>query len=470
MTAFMLIPAVLLFLLSGHIILKLADRNGSSGLSALAWAGLSFMLGLGAISLQMFFYSLVSIPFNTILVSGPWIAAGAVMLFHPAFKRKGFRPEEGRAGWPGIILAAVILSQVLYSFAYSLTMPLSGWDAWFIWFVKARAFFMDKGVEPAFLTNPVYVQDHPEYPLLVPLAISWVYTAMGSAGEWAGKALYPLQFAALLSIFHFAVKKTSCSKQAGLIFTALLSMTPLLLIHAGGFPVQVDPSYAVKDQAGYADLAIAIYFLASGLFIFLFARDGGPHFIMLASIMLAMGAWTKNEGLTFALIGFVILAFSAFFKHRMDSKTLAFALIFLVIFILPWSVFKSVHGLGSEYVENMGPGVFFANLSRLSEIVPFTARYMFLKPGIMGLVWWAYVISSVLNMKNVLRSRTFALHALILGQLCAYIFVYIITPVDLKWHLGTSLDRLLLHLIPLGMLASAVNLTALARGDSRERQ
>lgn len=470
MTVFMLIPAVLLFFLSGHIILKFADRKGAATFGPLPWAGFSFMLGLGAVSLQMFFYSLISIPFNVILISAPWIALGAAMMFLPAFKRTGFAADTEKTGWAGIVLLIIILSQVLYSFAYSLAMPLSGWDAWFIWFVKARAFFMDKGVSAAFLTDPVYVQDHPEYPLLVPLALSWIYTAIGAAEETAGKVIYPLQFIALLSIFYYGAAKTS-GKKTSLLFTTLLSITPLVLIHAAGFPVQVDPAYAARDLTGYADLAVSIYFLSAGVFIFRYSREEGPAFAILASLMLAIGAWTKNEGLTFALIGFIILVVSAFIKNKKDLKTIVFALIPLVVFILPWSVYKSVHGLGSEYVENMGPSIFFSNLARLSEIIPFIAKYMFMKPGVMGLVWWAYVISAVLSIRHVLSSRNLVLHVLILGQLSAYIFVYIITPVDLKWHLNTSLDRLVLHLIPLGMLSAAINLSMLAGSSgSRERQ
>lgn len=470
MSVFMLIPAVLLFFLSGHVMLKLADRKGAASLSPLPWAGVSFMLGLGAVSLQMFFYSLLSIPYNVILIAAPWIALGAALLFMPAFKRTGFATDNEKTGFAGIVLFIIMLSQVLYSFAYSLTMPLSGWDAWFIWFVKARAFFLDKGISAVFLTDPVYIQDHPEYPLLVPLALSWIYTAIGAASETAGKVIYPLQFAALLSIFYYGAARAS-GKKTGLIFATLLSITPIVLVHSAGFPVQVDPAYTSRDLTGYADLAASIYFLGAGVFILLYAREQGPVFAILASIMLAMGAWTKNEGLTFALIGFIILAVTAFAGGRKDFRILAFAVIPLVVFILPWSAYKSVHGLGSEYVENMGPSVFFSNLTRLSEIVPFIAKYMFVKPGAIGLVWWAYVISAVLRARHVLSSRTLVLHALILGQLSAYIFVYIITPVDLKWHLNTSLDRLLLHLIPLGMLSAAIDFSALAGSfGSRERQ
>ncbi|CAG1065444.1 hypothetical protein BAC1_01025 [uncultured bacterium] len=465
------IPGALLFFLSGHIVLKFADRRAEAAFGPVSYAGASFMLGLGAISLQMFFYSLLSIPFSSFLISAPWIALGAAMLFLPAFKRTAFRTDGQKMGWQGYLLFTIILSQVLYSFAYALTMPLSGWDAWFIWFMKARAFYMDGSVSAAFLIDPAYVQDHPEYPLLVPLAISWIYTAIGATHEEAGKIIYPLQFAALLSIFHYGVRKVSGSRTAGLLFTALLSLTPLLLLHGAGFPVQVDPSFRVKDFTGYADLALSAYFLAAGLFIFLYAREGRASFAFLASVALAMGAWTKNEGLTFALLGFMALAATALIREKRDFRTLALALVPLALFILPWSVYKAAHGLGSEYVENMGPAVFFSNLKRLGQIVPYMAGFMFLKPGVTGLVWWAWVITAILGLRTALSARTVLLQGLILGQLAIYVFVYVITPVDLKWHLGTSLDRLVLHMVPLAMFAAAVTLTRISglKGNGERR-
>lgn len=464
MTLLKIIPGALLFFLAGHIVLKIADRRVEASFGPVSYAGASFMLGLGAISLQMFFYSLVSVPFGALLISGPWIALGAAMLFLKAFKRTAFRTDGQKMGWAGRALFAVILSQVLYSFAYSLTMPLSGWDAWFIWFVKARAFFLDGSVNAAFLTDPAYVQDHPDYPLLVPLAVSWIYTALGSAQEEAGKIIYPLQFAALLSVFHYGVRRITGSRTIGLLFTALLSVTPIVLVHAAGFPVQIDSAYTGKDLTGYADLALSSYFLGAGFFIYLYAREGRGPFAFIASLMLAMGAWTKNEGLTFALLGFLIIAVSALLKQGKgrDLRTLGLALVPLALFILPWSMYKAFYGLGSEYVQNMGPGVFFSNLTRFGQIIPYMAGFMFLKPGVMGLVWWAWAASTVLSFRRIISADTLALHSLILGQLGIYVFVYIITPVDLKWHLETSFDRLLLHLVPLGMLAAALQLSMLA--------
>ncbi|CAG0928661.1 hypothetical protein PLCT1_00807 [Planctomycetaceae bacterium] len=464
------VPAVLLFLLSGHVVLKLADRRAEASFGPLSYAAVSFMLGLAAVSLQMFLYSIASVPFSAPLIAGPWIAAAVAMTFHRAFKRTAFRTDGQPLGPAGWFLLAVILSQAAYSFAYALTMPLSGWDAWFIWFVKARAFFMDGFVNAAFLNDPVYAQDHPEYPLLVPLAVSWIYTAIGAAQEEAGKLIWPMQFCALLAIFHYGLRKFSGSRRTALVFTALLSMTPIVLVHAAGFAVKLK-GVQMGDLTGYADLALATYFLGAGLFIFLYARDKRPPFAYIASLMLASGAWTKNEGLAFALLGFAALALVALFKGRRDLRTIALSIAPPALFIIPWSVYKSSYGLGSEYVESMGASVFFSNLARLGQIIPYGADFMFLKTGVMGLVWWAWALAAVAGFRDVLSSKSAVMHWLILGQLSVYVFVYIITPVDLKWHLGTSFDRLLLHLAPLALLAASVHLSALAgqNGEGRRR-
>lgn len=468
MTVVKLISGALLFFLAGHVLLKLVDRRGEAAFTPVSYAGVSFLLGLGAVSLQMFFYSLVSIPFGPFLIAAPWVLAGAVMLFIPAFTRTAFRTDGQKLTWPGAVFFAVILSQVVYSFAYATAMPLAGWDALFIWFVKARAFFLDGSVEAAFLTDPVYAQSHPDYPLLVPLAVSWVYTAIGAAQEEAGKIIYPLQFAAMLALFHYGSRRLAGSRTIGLLFTALLALTPVVLVHAAGFPVLVDASYTGKDMTGYADLALSAYFLGAGVFTVLYAREGRGPFAYLAAMMLAMGAWTKNEGLTFALLGFIALAFAALLKEKKDLRTLALCLAPLVLFILPWSVYKALLGLGNEYVESMGLFAFISNLPRLGQIIPYFVDFMFFKPGVTGLTWWAYAVSAVLGARAVFKGKTLALHWLILGQFGVYVFVYIITPVDLKWHLSTSVDRLVMQMIPLGLFAAAAHLAPIAGLSGQE--
>lgn len=52
---------------------------------------------------------------------------------------------------------------------------------------------------------------------------------------------------------------------------------------------------------------------------------------------------------------------------------------------------------------------------------------------------------------------------MIFFQTALYVFVYVITPADVKWQLSTSLDRVVLHIPPLAMLVSAVNMGSFIR-------
>jgi len=295
MDIFWLAWAVGLFFLAGDVLLRLLDRDKHVGSGAAARAAVAFALGLGAVSLQMFFYSLASIPFGTFAVTLPWAAAAIVMTTVSGRGRArgpdGYgRRSSFRAGlapgalWPGALLLVIIASQVAYAFSYAVILPVNGWDAWAIWFLKARAFFIDANVSPAFLTDQAYGYDHPDYPLLVPLSVAWVYTAVGRVAETSAKLLWPLQFVSLLVIFCWGILRATA--RAGradrpglaLLFTALLSLTPIIIVHAAGLPAPIGGLYT-GDFVGYADLALSLYFLSSGVFFLLYVResrvDGG---------------------------------------------------------------------------------------------------------------------------------------------------------------------------------------------------
>lgn len=463
-----LTSAVLLFVLAGYVLIRLVDARNSSGLKGVSLLGASFMLGTGAVTLQMFIYSLSSISFGVFIISTPWIALGAATLFlRPQDGANAVKPAADKTGAVEAALLFVIVSQVAYAFIYSLSMPLSGWDAWFIWFLKARVFFIDKGVSAVFLTDPLYSQAHPDYPLMVPLAVSWIYTAAGRAYEQFGKVIYPLQFASMLIVFNYAAGRVS-DKRTGLLFTALLSLTPFLLAHAGGLPVKIGGLYT-GDFTGYSDLALSAYFMAGGAFLFLYMKEGVRAHLVLASLMFAVSAWTKNEGITFAGFSFLLLIVFLVVERRSSARDIVYFLIPLFVFVLPWTVYKSAHGLTSEYVGNLSLSVFTGNLGRLAAIIPTALKFMFTQVALLNFAWWAYLASTLLNFRNAGAVRLLTLHALLLLQLGAYIFVYIITPVDINWHLLTSLDRLILQLLPLGMFITAVNFSMLLKNGDQQR-
>lgn len=449
------------FFISGFSVMRLIDPRSELGFNLAAKAGAYFLAGLGLVSLQMFLYSLAGIGFGFLPVAAPWAALSLFVAFRG---RKGVALAPSvpapagfdRYSVPFFIIIAV---QLLYSFIYAPALPVSGWDSWAIWFLKAKVFFIEGSVAAGFLTDPSFGYSHPDYPLMVPLAVSWIYTVIGGADDSIARLIYPLQYAAILALFFYFVKAASGVRTA-LVFTALLSLTPILVMHASGLPVKVGGLYT-GDYAGYADLALSACFMASASFIYLYLRDGRTAQFLCAVLFLSIGAWTKNEGLTFSIIGLVILWAGALRSGKKAGYLISASVAIFALFVAPWAIYKAGLLIKSEYAGRAGQAASLHGLTRLPVIIRYLARELFLFTGIFSFTWWLWAAGVVLNIRGQIKLPVLSLNVLALGQLSVYVFVYMITPANLEWHLQTSLDRLSLQLLPLFLMVSALNFQAL---------
>ncbi len=474
-----LIFALIIISLSGHLLLVLIDRRRELDMGLSIRLSLSFMLGLGLIAIQMFFYSLVGIAYSVPAISLPWIAAYVFQYLYSRGKRPPhrFRTNEGATcnplarlslGFLGWLSIVIIASQVLFAFFSALLMPLRGWDAWAIWFMKARVFFLEGGVASDFLGNTSYGNIHLDYPLLLPLVGSWIYIVLGSAHEIMVKALFPIQFVCMLAVFCFIVARKAPWSSA-LLFTALLSLTPLVMTQAGGIPIPIG-GLKDGDYVGYADITIALFFMSAAGFIYLYMTERKAPYLLISALFLGFGAWTKNEGLTFAILGMAIMALYLLLER---SKTearepqspnpgylIAFFLIPIAI-ITPWMLFKANLGLSSEYTGAISFKIVINNLYRLPNILKTFLWAFFLNYELVSLTWYAYIISSILSFRQSFSRPLIFLNAMLGIQLLIYLFVYIINPHELRGLLEVSVIKRTLQILPLAMLIAAINLSSL---------
>jgi hypothetical protein len=77
------------------------------------------------------------------------------------------------------------------------------------------------------------------------------------------------------------------------------------------------------------------------------------------------------------------------------------------------------------------------------------------------LMWLFVALGLVAFVTSAGRQRSLALlWGLFFWQLGVYTGIYLFSPYDITWHLTTSLDRVLLHLAPLAVVAAASSLAA----------
>jgi len=437
-----------LFVVAGSVVIFLVNGlHWPFEMSRPLIAAMSFASGLGAVSLQIFLYSVCSLPLSVSSIAIPWLGAAAIMAWmlitKPGYAgwTRTMAKHDSRLSVVGGVMVMVILVQVGYCIVYSISQPISGWDAWAIWFLKAKAFFISDGIPSSHFFSTTY--HHPDYPLLVPLAIVWEYVVLGGIDDQTAKIIFPLMLLALLVIFSATLSKET-NRTTGLSFAALLAITPLFVMHGGGLA-------GAGDYVGYADLALSLYFFASATCLYRYQVDRDRVWGLLAFLFLGMGAWTKNEGLVWALAGSAILIGTA-----RSWRVAGVGLGLVSVFVAPWTIFKIWASLPNDVMSQGGWRALVAGVDRVPTVLTWMWQSM-IGNGLHGLIWPAFVISSALNWRQLL-STPLRSSALLVGvQLLVYGAVYLMSPYDVEWHLATSIDRVILHLSPIALWVAGVN-------------
>lgn len=411
---------------------------------------MAYPIGVGAVTCQMFFYSLAGVPFGFFIISAPWFAAFIAAGFIKASEKEpqGIcrAAERGSLGALELFLASVIVIQVVFSAANSVSLPIQGFDAWVIWFVKAKAFFADRSAGYDFFLNTVYSNGNPgtyTYPLTIPLAVAFSWTSMGYVDDQAVKILFVLFYCCLIGSFYLFSRELVPRKIA-LALTAMLATIPRVMEQGG------------LTGLGYADLPLSVYFLCAAWFGLTYLRTMMTRDYLLTILFLAFGASVKNEGLTFLFAAFVLISGYAVYKDSKAGGRLAFyGLLICAAVVLPWLAFKAyIPKLSDSLVSELSVAAVFSNLERLPLIIKTIAPKLF-TANKYHISWALYVVMTILSLK-ALRLREYALvQALLWMQFSFYILVYLVTPLELKSNIDTSIDRLTIQLLPLVYLSIA---------------
>ena len=244
----------------------------------------------------------------------------------------------------------VILAFAARTFAVK---PLTEWDGWAIWGLKARALYDFGGT-----TGPVFETYQPvTHPIFLPALEAVGHHAMGAYDA----TLIHVQLIALA--FGFAAAMWSLLGDrvphgfVALGLLAILSATPVLN----------------QLSSNLADIPLA-FFSALGLVSlgrFLAARETWT--LVTATPFLGAAMLTKSEGLLFGLAAFAAAA--AVLTAERDTRRLAhvgLSALAAVALLVPWRIFLAVHDLKNpEYSLSNGisPGYLADHADRVSPAV-----------------------------------------------------------------------------------------------------
>jgi len=220
--------------------------------------------------------------------------------------------------------------------------------------------------------------------------------------------------------------------------TATLAMMPALLHYAG---------------TGCADAPLAMFYAGSVIYVVRWIDCQQREDLILAILFSAFAAFTKNEGSVLALInGLVILGFGLGRNARrawVGAAVFTVGVLLLDAAWLAWN--RGLPRTHEDYGSKLWSSLLVTNLPRLEQIVPaMIERTLVLR--LWGLVWIATATMALLGWRASARRHLLAAWCLLGLQLAAYGLAYIVTPWNLTVLISMTLNRLLLHAVPVLIL------------------
>ena len=319
----------------------------------------------------------------------------------------------------------------------SLLMPVYNGDAYAIWVLKAKVLFYE-GFGSSYFHNPNLGYSHLDYPLLIPMLISGVYSILGSADDSYGKIIYPFIYLLFIGLI-FSAARRKLDLEKSLLLTALFASIPTLVKWSG---------------TGTADMALTFFYAGSIFHLIIFTEKKTIQDLMLSAFYSSLCILTKNEGLPLALINILILIVF----HSIPQKNIKCFLTYFLILIIPctpWLVFsQSLPRIHENSLAIINLTDFVKNIVRLKTIIPELLKEYFNIQN-WGIFWITTIAFSLVAWKH-LRNRTVAiLFILFILHTSLYILIYIVYPFSMEWLLVTTLDRLVLHTTPAILLILA---------------
>ena len=337
--------------------------------------------------------------------------------------------------------------------------PVVGWDARSIWFFHAKAIHAAGGIDPEFFANPLYGWSHLDYPLSIPAQGAW--SLWGGWNEYACRAFLLVNLAAILRLCVGAVR--------GIGLPRTLSMVVAVLIVDRGGMAMVD-GYADQHYAAFLVLAL----------LFLVSSNRKVRFPLVVTL-LGCAAGLKQEGCLYAALlaagwGAVCVVRRCGKGHDMGlvpagaAQRWGWVALLAVTPVLLWLAFRagtyvraedaaiwpSLDGLRELPERLIDRG---ATIVRAMGLI-YASRHLPVFAGAIGMVWLARCLAARrLGRRTLLPSRREAVFLLAFLVINAVTFtMFIFTPFDLGWHMGTAAERLL---VPADWLMTALGVLSI---------
>lgn len=437
-----------------------ADRQGSrSRWVGAEQAGLGLVLGVAATAGLSFVYSLLGgrlgREWSLALTILGCVWGGVVLWRGRRRSADQSPPNDADAAAAAFLRLCRTLIAILFVLALVQTLltPQRFWDERATFAIKASVLDLDGTVGSADLRNPDFVQYHPQYPLLIPLAEQHIYALLGEINDRWSKIPFPLLYLGLVLTFAGVLQQQTSSARAWL-FALLLATVPVLMPWEYGFLcAQGDAPVACFHGVSLLYLRDALRSRASGRQL--------NRSLVIAGIAAASAAFTKDEGLALMLVDtlalLIVLSLTAGRGWRQSATIVATFCGTAVVLLAPWLWHRGSLPATTEmnYFGRATPQQVREQLDTLKWSLPHVVRRTLSEFRQWGLQWWLLLAGLVTFPRRALRGEQLLLLLDVLGAVAALLLAGMLAPTEVTEHIGGSSHRFLMQLAPGAVLFAA---------------
>ncbi len=440
--------AIGFFLAAGLLALRLLGREESDRFW-IGRLGFSFGVGLGLDCLGMFYLACLRVRLslsNIAFLSGGIIVLMALLnCLIPECKARLKRSRcLHRWSWMEFLLAGLAGACALLVLIDAFSQPLLAFDARSIWGMKAKILFFQQGIYGEDFVEPARLHAHQQYPLLLPLAGTFICRSLGQFDDRWGKAIFPCFFVALIFLIYFVLRRYF-GRTYSLAGVAMLSSLPILVIFANG-----------NASSGYADFPLSYFLTAFVAALLIWTDSGNSRYLWLASLLGACTAFTKNEGI--ALWGIAVVTF-ALLEGLSSPRPIARILHLTLsctgtlVLLTPWFHLRSQLVLNDEnYPALLTLDNVILGIGRVPYLLKAFLREFFLKPHLWNVLGMAVLFVLAVSTFKSWRMRHTALFVIPGFNCLLLVLMFMITPWRVENLVPIALSRLLMHTAPLLLL------------------
>lgn len=435
--------SIFLPILFGFALISLL--NTGKILTLIQKLSLSFFLGNSIFTMLLFILSITNLGWDRVWISIIVCAISLGLLFIHSSKDKiilrYFALPKIRI--VTLLLILLITFKLFSIFFLALDKPIINWDAWANWGLRAKVFYLEKGI-PTNRDFPLFLGGggHPNYPLQLPLMESWIYLVLDQWNDQLVKIISPLTMLFFIMFFYSFIRQFM-SLNRSLIFSLIFLSIPFISYHA---------------SADYADLGVGLYIGIATMFLYLYILKNESKYLMFSSLMFGGAGWVKNEGVFLFVITALVFTVALVRKRGINNmKKIILPFISGLILLSPWLIFQRVFGLG---ISNLGADQGLKEINIHIEAVPQIVSGLATLSNF-SLLWVALIIGIIFYHKRIRESRLGIFVILIFCYFFGFLFVYLFTQNIIYIQNGTILQRNLLTIAP-----SVFWITALILGNT----